>query len=773
MTTDPPAEATETVRKGLRVEGVVQAVGFRPFVHRTATDLGLTGWVRNAGDAGVRVVLEGRPVDVEAAVDRITGDPPPLAEVRRVETEELDPAGHDDFEVRPSTEAESGSATVPPDTGICRRCLADLRDPGSRFHEYWATSCVDCGPRFTVVDSLPFDRERTAMSEFPLCERCRDAYEDPSDRRYHAQAVACSECGPDLELLAPDGTTLATGNDAIDRTGAELRSGDTVAIKGAGGTHVACDATDAGAVRRLREGLDRPAKPFAVMVPSTAVVESFADLSSSERDALGNVRRPIVAVERSEPGHRAPDWLDAVAPGLHTVGVMLPYSGLHHLLFDRVDRPLVVTSGNRPGRPMRTTRESILDELGDTIGTALVHDRPIVNRCDDSVLRYVDGHRRFLRRSRGWVPESLPRGGEGPPVLAVGAEFDVTVALAAGNDVVLSQHVGDVDCPATAAFHREAIEGLLDIVGADPAVAACDAHPDYLTGDVASDRAGSPGVAGPVEVQHHHAHAAALLAERGRERAVVVTADGTGYGPDGSVWGGDVLTASRSDYQRVGGLGTFSLPGGSAAIENPGRIAAALLSDPRRIDDALRRADVGSGLTDRATVRRQADRGLNAPAATSAGRFLDAVSALLGVCTERSYQGEPAMRLEAAASRGSPLEISVPYDSRDGRRVVDVHSLFRTLDDLRKDHPVADVAATAQSTLADGLGDIAVSAARELNVDAVGFTGGVAYNDAISRRMAAHVRDADLEFLVPRTVPPGDGGIAYGQAVVATDRLEQ
>ncbi|MEF8829934.1 MAG: carbamoyltransferase HypF [Halobacteriales archaeon] len=767
LSDDAPGES-DSVRAEVRVDGVVQGVGFRPFVYRTAVARDLTGRVKNLGDAGVAITLEGDPEAVDGFLTELRTDPPPLARIESVDVERGDPEGYEEFEIVRSASAEGGSGTIPPDTGMCGACLADMRDPDSRYHGYWATACVDCGPRFTVIRDLPYDRPRTSMDEFPMCDDCRGEYEDPADRRYHAQTIACPECGPTLTLLDPGGEQLATRRDAIRETGERLAGGDIVAVKGVGGSHLAADATDPEVVARLRDRTGRPAKPFAVMAPDVAAVESFAAVSGTEHEHLTDVRRPIMLLETD--GDRP--WLDAVAPGLHTVGVMLPYSGLHHLLFDHVDGPLVMTSANLPGRPMATTEATILDRLGGVVDAALVHDREIVARADDSVARVIAGGRRFVRRSRGWVPESLPRtGGEGAPeVVAVGPEFDVTVALARDGEVIHSQYVGDVDGPETLSFHRTAREHLADVTGADPAVVACDLHPGFETTGEA-ERLADRGLDGPEAVQHHHAHAASLLAEHGRERAVVVAADGTGYGPDGTVWGGEVLDAGLADYERVGGLDTFRLPGGEAAIERPARILASLLDDPDRIDDLLVEREVVDGADDAAVVRRQLDRGVNSPRTSSAGRFLDATSALLGVATERSYEGEPAMRLEAAAAEGTPIEYDVPFATRDGERVVDVADLARDLADLADDSPAADVAATAQRALADGLAEIAVETADTRGIETVGFSGGVAYNDAITRRLRERVRAAGLEFLGHDQVPPGDGGVSYGQAVVASARL--
>lgn len=751
------AETTDRRAVEVVVTGTVQGVGFRPFVARTAAEYDLDGRVRNT-DRGVVVRFEGAPDAVSAAVDRLRSDPPPLASVDAVTASDREPTGDGGFDIDRSTADEERTTLVPPDTGLCPACRDDIRDPDSRFAGYWATSCVDCGPRFAVTEALPYDRERTAMAAFPLCEDCKRAYEDPTDRRFHAQTVACPTCGPTLSLRDADGTERATGTAALDRLATRLRAGEIVGIKGTGGAHLSCLATDPEAVERLRERTGRPAKPFAVMAPSPAAVERFASVSEAEAETLTDQRRPITVLD----GNGA-TWLDAVAPGLHTVGVMLPYSGLHHLLFDRLDAPLVMTSANPPGRPMCTTNDALLDL--DCIDAALVHDRRIVARCDDSVVRHVDGERRFLRRSRGWVPERLPNPVDaGATVLAVGGRSDVTVAVADGSSVVPSQHVGAVDDPATAAFLREATDHLLSLCGTDPDVVAHDHHPGFRTTDVADDLAGeSHGV------YHHHAHAAALLGEHERERAVVVAADGTGYGPDGVVRGGEVLDATLSDSGRVGGLSEFRLPGGEAAVERPARILAALFDEERAVAAVARDPEIT--LDAAATIHEQAASGLNSPPTSSAGRFLDAVSALLGCCHERRYRGEPALRLEALAARGDPIDVEPPVERRGGERVLVADEAMTLIADLAADRPARDVAATAQRLLADGLATVAIRTARERDRSAVGFTGGVAYNDAITRRFRERVEAAGHTFLGHRDVPPGDGGLAYGQAVAASARL--
>jgi hydrogenase maturation protein HypF len=746
----------------LRVTGTVQGVGFRPFVARTAAEFDLAGSVKNT-DGGVTVVFEGAETAVGRAVDRVRTDPPPLARVESVSARECTPTGASEFDIVESTPGGDRTTLVPPDTGLCADCRDDIQRVGSRYHDYWATACVDCGPRFAITRTLPYDRVRTAMADFPLCPDCRAAYEDRLDRRYHAQTVACPDCGPTVRLLDADGTERASGPAAIRRLADCLQSGAVAGVKGTGGAHLACRATQRETVARLRERTGRPEKPFAVMAPSRERVDSFAQVSDDEHPSLTDARRPIVVLDRSTDA----DWLDAVAPGLHTVGVMLPYSGLHHLLFASLSDPLVVTSANRPGEPMCTTGAELLDL--DAIDCVLTHDREVVNRCDDSVVRHVDGDRRFLRRSRGWVPDPLPRPVvPDAEVLGVGGRSDVTVALTDGDRVLPSQHVGTVTDPATARFHREAADHLSELLGTEPDVFAHDLHPEFETTSIAT--APDNRTEG---VWHHHAHAASLLAEHDRDRAIVVAADGTGRGPDGVVRGGEVLDSRLSDSERVGGLSEFRLPGGERAVEQPTRILADVLSDAAVAERLLVDHGVVTDRTEAAAVRQQARQGVNSPVTTSAGRFLDAASALLGLCPEREYRGQPALRLEAAATDGRPLSVDTPLDWTGAVPTVRVDEALDWLAGRRDEASTADLAATAQAMLADGLAEIAVETAERRAVDAVGFTGGVAYNPAISAAIRETVETAGLRFLGHSAVPPGDAGLSYGQAVAVSSRLRR
>ncbi|WP_049989638.1 carbamoyltransferase HypF [Natrinema salifodinae] len=810
-------------RATVRVTGVVQSVGFRPFIYRRAVDHDLRGTVRNLGDAGVRIELEGSVEGVDAFLADLRERSPPLASVEtvRVDRESVVDPAFGTFEIVDSADGGSdaaGGGTIPPDTATCERCLADIRDPDSRYHDYWATSCVDCGPRFTVVESLPFDRPTSSMAAFPMCDACREEYEDPADRRYHAQTIACPNCGPTLrygrfpvdtgtvDVSSTDSSAPAEGRDpfpdeldaptddraAIESAAEALGRGETVVLKGIGGAHLACDATDADAVERLRKRTGRPAKPFAVMAPDAGAAASFVDLSETERAALESPRRPILLVERNRSRSPADSNGDddrlasGIAPGLHTVGVMLPYSGVHHLLFDAIDGPLVMTSANHPGKPMLTANGPLVDGLADVADGALLHDRRIVARCDDTVARVVDGDRRLVRRSRGFTPVPVPLDLEGvepgsTSVLGTGPELDVTAGVLHEGDCYLTQYIGDVDDLDTFAYFEDAVDHLLDVTGLEcPSIIAHDSHPEFNTTDYASRLIADGTVDRSVAVQHHHAHAASVLAEHGRERAIALTLDGAGYGPDGTVWGGEVLDTSVANYERVAGLTPVPMPGGDRATRHPGRLTAGLLyanrTDTDAVERTLVRRDVPfpGGFEERNLVCQQLAAGVNTPATSSAGRFLDAVSALLGVCSERRYEGEPAMELEAVAAGGTAIDVDVPFARVDDRPAVDTPVLFDDLVELIEEgRPPADVAATAQAALARGLATLAVDAASNRNRDAVALTGGVAYNDRIATRIRERVTEAGLAFLGNERVPPGDGGIAYGQVAVATARASQ
>ena len=739
----------------LLVRGVVQGVGFRPFVFRLADDLSLNGTVCNLGDAGVEIVVEGRSEDVAAFAKRLRADAPPLARIDDIVDEARPSSGATGFTILASEDAEGTAGSLPPDIAMCDDCLEDIFGD-SRYRGYWATSCTNCGPRFTIVDALPYDRPRTSMASFPMCPGCEAEYTKPTDRRYHAQTIACPSCGPTLRF---DGNA----DDPIRRCRDALLAGSIVAIKGIGGTHLACDATSGSAVERLRARMGRPSQPFALMA-TEAVAERYTEIREEEHRQLRSARRPIVVLRR-RPGTLPA----AVAPGLHTVGIMLPYSGVHHLLLDGLNRPLVMTSANRPGRPMLIEDRQIEAELAGIADHRLLHDRAILARCDDSVLRFSGGQWRFLRRSRGYVPEPIPMALGDQPVLALGGETDVAVALYHHRHVVFSQHIGSVDNPDTLEFLQGAIEHLRVLTGAPrPQIIACDLHPRFLTSHLAEELAREFG-ADRIAVQHHEAHFASVLAEHGVRDAVGIVLDGYGYGSDGTAWGGELFLADGGVIRRVGSAVPVPLPGGDLATLRPLRIAASFLltagEAPERVSEAL--INRGMSATEAEIVLLQIERYVNAPLTSSAGRFLDAVSAHLALCTERGYEGEPAMRLEAAADSGSAHALPIAVRQDGPFPLLDTVLAFSQLARQARTLPAADVAATAQRFIADGFAEMALQAASDAGVSRIAFSGGVAYNDAISSRLRARVEGAGLQWMTNRRVPCGDGGVALGQAVLA------
>lgn len=736
------------------VNGVVQGVGFRPFVYRLAHECQLAGTVRNRGDAGVEIELEGANNAIRAFTQGLSTQAPPLARIDSVAIESLVPQQSETFEILPSTEDGSGSGLLPPDIAICDACVSELLGD-SRFHGYWATSCTDCGPRFTVIDGLPYDRPKTTMRDFPMCASCNAEYTDPLDRRYHAQTTACDACGP---TLAFDGVT----DKALERAIEALRAGKILAIKGIGGTHIACSATDAEVIDELRQRLGRRQQPFALMATAEQL-QQIAEPTDTEISLLESIQRPIVLVRK-----RASVLPDAVAPGLHTVGIMLPYSGLHHLLLAELLFPLVMTSANMPGRPMLIENDAIHSQLKDVVDHVLVHDRAIAARCDDSVQRVVSGTALFLRRSRGHVPQAIDRDLGTTPMLALGPESDLTFAIYAEGRVTPSQHIGNVDDLETLEYLTEAIDHLYAIThAAPPARILCDAHPDFMTTGLAAELARVHG-AEVQPVQHHEAHFASVLVEHDLKHAIGIILDGYGFGWDGAAWGGEFFLAADRRIERIGSLRSVPMPGGDRASAQPLRMAASYLvtggSDLASVESLL--IERGLSSSDAGVLLQQVERGINAPLTSSCGRFLDAVSAWAGICSTRTYEGEPAMKLEASAIAGKVLDVlrgeSFLLEAND-RLELDVASLFTRLVQQSEGFAPRDLAATAQALLADRIAALAIRLAECHDVEDVAFSGGVAYNEAITQVLLNRLESAGLRLFRNRAVPSGDGGVAFGQ----------
>ena len=753
------------MKKRLLIRGIVQGVGFRPFVYRIAKRLRLRGYVRNLGNS-VEVLAIG---DVERFIASLKKELPPLAEIHAIE--ELPPCDedYDDFVVLESSQEGGGGSVIPPDVAICEACLKEMFDPGDRRYMYPFTVCTDCGPRFAIIEALPYDRRNTTMRDFPMCGACAREYANPEDRRFHAEPVACPACGPEYELYR--GKSRVEAADAIREAAKLLDEGYIVAIMGLGGTHLAAKVTEDEPVKRLRRASRRPEKPFAIMARDIEAARLFAHISEAEERLLLSAQRPIVLLRKREDSPLS----SLVAPGLGNVGIMLPYTGVHHLLFHHSREPaFIMTSANVPGEPMAITREEVLS-LGYQ-DYSLVHNRRIKNRVDDSVARVVAGRTAFLRRSRGYVPLPVEVGlkFEGT-VLALGAEENVAGCVLAQGRAFLTQHIGDAKKLSTLQFLEEACRTMMEfnrVSRVDCVVH--DLHPGFSTTELARELASRYGCSA-MGVQHHHAHASALLAESGEDELVVIAMDGFGYGSDGRAWGGEVLYCSGGGFSREAHLEYIPAPGGDMATRRPLRLLAGMLYPSYRGEELLRllRA-LGMDEREAEVVVKQLEHGFNIVETSSAGRFLDAAAALLGVCTERTYEGEPAIKLEAFAMRGTPaLELPVKIKERGGCGVLETRPMFLSaLEYLRDGEPRENIAASLETALARGIAQLAVHAAERRGADRVGITGGVAYNEAIVRTVKKVLGGEGIETVQHRLVPPGDGGIALGQCYVAAEQLE-
>ena len=743
-------------RLRVRIEGTVQGVGFRPFVYRVATELGLGGWVLN-DSRGVLIEAEGERGALEALLNRLRTDAPPLALVERIADEVLDPTGETDFRITQSEEGGEAEAAVSPDVATCDDCLAELRDPDDRRYRYPFTNCTNCGPRFTIVRGVPYDRPLTTMASFEMCERCLAEYEDPLDRRFHAQPNACPVCGPSLRLVDRAGRAVAEGNDrALEAVALALAEGRIVAVKGLGGYHLACRADDEAVVAELRASKHREDKPFALMAPSVAAALELVVLDDASGALLTSRERPIVLALR-RPGAAV---AHSVAPTSRELGVMLPYSPLHHLLLDDSGAALVMTSANLSDEPIAYRDEDALKRLAGIADLFLLHDRPIETRTDDSVLRMVVDRPLFLRRSRGYVPRDLPL--ETPrPILACGAELKNTFCLAKGGRAWVGHHIGDLENYETLRSFTEGIEHFESLFAVRPELVAHDLHPEYLSTKYALEREG----VGTIGVQHHHAHLAACLAEHGESgQAIGVIFDGTGYGTDGTVWGGELLVGDAHGFERAGHLHPVRMPGGERAIRQPWRMACAWLLETTEGEPPLPPLLAGAVSEDAwRKVAELAASGLASPVTTSAGRLFDAVAALCGVRAEVNYEGQAAIELEAAADPSEREAYPLP-----GTDVLDARETIRAiLGDLGAGVPVATVAARFHNAVAWAAARACAEIAARDGVDVAVLSGGVFQNRLLLERTAEALEREGLRVLVPRLLPPNDGGIAFGQAAVA------
>ncbi len=754
-------------RLRVEVRGLVQGVGFRPFVHRLATEIGLVGWVINDGD-GVRVEVEGAKPRLESFRRRIRAEAPPRATVHEVAESWLDPVGFHRFEIRVSEASARPTVPVLPDAAPCPDCLAEVLGEGDRRAGYPFTNCTHCGPRFSIVRALPYDRPNTTLAGFAMCPSCRAEYEDPGDRRFHAQPTACPACGPKTALWSPAGETLAEDAEAIAGAASALRRAGIVALKGLGGFQLLVDARDDAAVTRLRERKHRFEKPFALLVRDLDAARAIVEVPQEAAAALVSVETPIVLLRRRDGAGVAP----AVAPRNPYLGVMLPATPLHHLLLREIDFPVVCTSGNLSDEPICIDEGEALRRLGGIADLFLVHDRPIARHVDDSVAWVSGGTTRLLRRARGFAPAPVRLRSAVPPVLAVGAHQKNTVALSVGDRVFVSQHVGDLETSEAVEAFERVVADFLELYETRPVAIAHDLHPDYVSTRWAREAAAAGALAGvpTLAVQHHHAHLAACLAETGVDGpALGVTWDGTGYGDDGTVWGGEFLLGDATGCRRVAHLRPFLLPGGEAAVREPRRTALSLLfetlgeSAADRDDLAPLRAFTPA---DARLLVSMLELGVRSPETTSAGRLFDGIAAILGIRQTASFEGQAAMELEFAAG-GADGAYPMPVEDGDPCVLDWRPTVEAVLGDLRRGEGRAAVAARFHGALVAAI----VEVARRAGCGRVALAGGCFQNRTLTEAAASRLRREGFEVVLHRQVPPNDGSISLGQAAVAAARL--
>ncbi len=772
----------------IHVSGVVQGVGFRPFIYGLAIRYGLAGWVRNTS-AGVDIEVTGEPSLLDDFTRAITAEAPPLSRIESVTCEAIlvDGSGYTRFEIRHSAAIEGQYQPISPDVATCDDCLAELRDPSDRRYHYAFTNCTNCGPRFTIIQDIPYDRPKTTMAEFEMCPDCLREYDDPLNRRFHAQPNACPVCGPHLELLpSPDQPVPPQWDDLPEDEIAAARelicAGYIVAIKGIGGYHLACDATNPAAVQELRRRKGRAAKPFAVMLPDLETVMKFCEVSFAAAQALAARERPVVLVPL-KPGVAL---ADDVVPNLRELGVMLPYTPLHHLLLESAPGfppALVMTSGNYSEEPIATDNADALKRLGPLADAFLVHNRDIYIRCDDSVIRAVNGGIMPLRRSRGYAPYPVPLPFVSPPLLATGAELKNTFCLARDKNAFMSQHIGDLANYDALRSYEHSIDHMIRLFRVEPEAIAHDAHPDYMATRYALEYAESRGLP-HIAVQHHHAHLASCLAEHklpADEPAIGVIFDGTGLGPDGAIWGGEILIGGYADYQRFAHLRYIPLPGGDAATLRPYRTALAYLWAAGIAWEADLPPVAAAGDQERTVIRQQLEKHLNAPDTSSMGRLFDAVAALMGVLQEVTYEAQGAIWLEAQTdpdeSGAYPFNITSPVGAlraalNGGVRELDPAPMLRALlNDFRSGVPVPRMAARFHNGLADLIRDICLIAHEVTGIKTVVLSGGVFQNSTLHLLTVPRLESSGLTVYTHQLVPPNDGGLALGQAAIAAYKI--
>lgn len=746
-------------RQRLRVTGVVQGVGFRPTVYQLATALGLNGCVGN-DSAGVFVELEGPLADIDAFVLRLLADPPPLAHIDSIERRDAEITGDREFVIVESRRDGNATTLVSPDLQTCDDCLAEMNDPADRRYRYPFINCTNCGPRFTITRETPYDRPLTTMASFVMCDACQVEYDDPADRRFHAQPNACAECGPHIWL---EQDTFVAVDDVVAASRMRIQSGEILAIKGIGGFHLACDARNADAVATLRDRKHRTAKPFAVMAADLDTAAAIAELSDAERALLESPQRPIVLVEEAADS----DLVAGIAPGNSRIGIMLPYAPLHHLLLEPGD-VWVMTSANYASEPIVKSNAEAKAKLGELADTLLLHDRSIHVHCDDSVVRVAAGGELPVRRSRGFAPFPVRLPIAVPPTLGVGGELKATFCLADGRNAFMSQHIGDMENIETLDAFAAAIAHMTGLFRIEPERVVADMHPRYLSSRWAEDHYGDR----LIRIQHHHAHIGSVMAENGHIGPVIgFSFDGTGYGTDGTIWGGELLVGDLNGLGRVGHLGVAQLVGGDAAVKRPYRMALAHLWAADVGWDKQIPAVAHTSAEEQRIIRQQLETGLNSIETTSVGRLFDAVASMAGVCHEVSYEGQAAIELEALGTPDADGEYRFDLIVSDDGLVFDPGPVIAA---IAADVVAGSPAAAISTRFHRALAAVMVAAAKEMrqryHIETAALSGGVFQNVTLLEAAKRGLEEASFAVLTHRLVPPNDGGLALGQIALAARR---
>ena len=744
----------------IRVQGIVQGVGFRPFVYQLATSLNLAGQVSNTS-SGVSIRLEGSPASLKTFVQRLKDDGPPLSQITQIDTESVQVTGYQEFTIVHSQKSTQRATLISPDVSVCNDCKKELFDRKDRRFRYPFINCTNCGPRYTIIDDIPYDRPKTSMRHFSMCPECQSEYDDPANRRFHAQPNACPVCGPQVKLYDHAQNEIET-RDPIEMAVAHLQSGQVLAVKGLGGFHLVVDACNPAAVATLRQRKRREEKPLAVMSATLEIIRQYARISEQEEALLKSLQRPIVLLAKNQNYNLAA----GVSPNNRTIGVMLPYTPLHYLLLDASFTALVMTSANLSEEPIAIDNKEAFTRLADIADFFLVHDRDIYLRSDDSVVRFVNQCPRFLRRSRGYVPAPIFLKHPIKPILACGAELKNTICFTRGSEVFISQHIGDLENLATYDFFELTITHLKRILSVQPEIIAYDMHPDYLSRRYADSQDHLEHVA----VQHHHAHIVSCMAENQVSEPVIgLSFDGTGYGLDGSIWGGEVLLARYDGFERLANLAPVPMPGGAAAIKEPWRMAISYLYNTYGMDLLNHKLAFLDGLSsNQITITTQMiEKGVNSPQTSSLGRFFDGIAALMNIRSKVAFEGQAAMELEMLAPGLSDDVYEYAWSSQGGYQIDPRPIIQGVVIDIENGMSPATISAKFHTTLINLFGDLCFILKQETGISQVALSGGCFQNAILLEGLAQALQTNGFKVLTHEKVPSNDGGICLGQAIIA------